>query len=126
MKTFIFFLLLIPWLAGADEKRSLGKSPDGKFELLLRAPAPDDYGWVAIKDISSGVVSDTKTAQGYSYFRTDDVDAEWKGDSTAFAVGVRGTKTTTDTDIYIKDGEVWERLEFPDFVANILGRQGVF
>jgi hypothetical protein len=126
MKAAVLILLLIPYFAVAEEQRSLGKSPDGKFELMLVAEKPDDYGWVIIKNISSGEVSETETAQGYGYFRTDDVDASWKADSTAFAVGVRGTKTTTDTDIYFKNVEVWEKVEFPSFVANILGRQGVF
>jgi hypothetical protein len=126
MKATVLTLLLIPCITVAAEERSLGKSPDGKFELRLVAERPDDYGWVVIKNTSSGEVSKTETAQGYSYFRTDDVDASWKDDSTAFAVGVRGTKTTTDTDIYFKDGDVWEKVVFPAFVANILGRQGVF
>jgi hypothetical protein len=126
MNTAVQILLLIPCLAVAEEQRSLGKSPDGKFELVLQAERPDDYGWVVIKNTSSGEVAQTETSQGYSYFSTDDVEASWKGDSTAFAIGVRGTKTTTETDIYVKDGEVWEKIEFPPFVANILGRQGVF
>lgn len=126
MKSVILILLLIPCIVIAAEERSLGKSPDGKFELMLEAESPDDYGWVVIKNTGSGKVSETETAQGYSYFRTDDVNASWKADSTAFAVGVRGTKTTTDTDIYFKDGEAWEKIEYPPFVANILGRQGVF
>jgi len=126
MKAVVLILLLVPCIALAEEKRSLGKSPDGRFELMLEAEKPDDYGWVVIKDARSGKVIETETAPGYSYFRTDDVDASWKADSSAFAVGVRGTKTSTDTDIYFKDGEVWEKIEFPPFVTNILGRQGVF
>ena len=126
MKAAILTLLLIPCIAVAAEVRGLGKSPDGTFELILKAEKADAYGWVAVKTIRSGKVSETETAQGYSNFRSDDVHASWKTDSTAFAVGVRGTKTTTETDVYIKDGEVWEKLEFPPFIANILGRQGVF
>jgi len=126
MTVVILMLLLTPCIAVAEEERSLGTSPDGKFELMLVAERPDDHGWVAIKNTSYGRVIETETDQGYSYFQTDDVHASWKADSTAFAIGLRGTKTTIDTDIYFKDGEVWERLAFPPFVANILGRQGVF
>lgn len=48
MKAVVLMLLLIPCIAVAEEKRSLGKSPDGKFELMLEAETPDDYGWVVI------------------------------------------------------------------------------
>ncbi|MGK0186858.1 MAG: hypothetical protein ACI9R3_002642 [Verrucomicrobiales bacterium] len=58
---------------------------------------------VSIKNISTGETIDTVTGQGYSYFRTDDVEAVWKEDSTAFAVSVRGTKTTRSTDVYMRD-----------------------
>ena len=126
MKAALLAILLIPGVMIAEEERSLGKSPDGNFELLLRASAPDDYGWVSIKNANTGGTTDTETGQGYRYFRTDDVDAVWKEDSTAFAVSVRGTKTTRSTEVYIRDGERWEKLEFPPFIANILGRQGVF
>ncbi|MCH1502885.1 MAG: hypothetical protein L7V86_04830 [Verrucomicrobiales bacterium] len=125
MKATLLMLLLIPAMGFAIEERSLGVSPDKNFELLLRAETPEDYGLVSIKNISTSETIDTMTGQGYSYFRTDDVEAVWKEDSTAFAVSVRGTKTTRSTDVYIRDGERWRKLVLPPYIPNILGRQGV-
>jgi hypothetical protein len=125
MKATLLALLLVPLVAVADEVRSLAKSPDGKFELLLQASAPDDYGWVVIKNASTGKIIESETSQGYSYFPTDDVHAEWRDDSSAFAVSVQGTKTTRYTDVYFKDEDRWEKMDLPPFIDNILGRQGV-
>ncbi|MEM7010974.1 MAG: hypothetical protein AAF585_05765 [Verrucomicrobiota bacterium] len=79
-----------------------------------------------VRDSKSGTSADTKSGQGYGDFRSGDVNVAWKDSSDAFAVTMRGTKRTWHTDVYIREGKAWVKLEFPPYVANILGRQGVF
>lgn len=126
MKIFALLLALLPITALADVESSLGKSPDGRFELILTASSEKDYGRVIVRDLKSGATTETDSGQGYGYFPSGDVEAVWKDSSDAFAVTMRGTKRTWNTDVYIREGDVWEKLEFPPYVANILGRQGVF
>ncbi len=126
MKIPALLLALFPILAFADLEHSLGKSPDGHFELILTAESKQDYGRVIVRDLKSGRSLETDSGQGYGYFPSGDVEAVWKDSNDAFAVTMRGTKRTWNTDVYIREGEVWEKLEFPPYVANILGRQGVF
>jgi len=126
MKLFALIFALLPISALADVEASLGKSPDGRFELVLTASSEQDYGRVIVRDSKTGTTAETDSAQGYRYFPSGDVEAVWKASSDAFAVTIRGTKRTWHTDIYIREGDAWEKLEFPPYVANILGRQGVF
>lgn len=126
MKPFALLLALLPISALADVESSLGKSPDGRFELILTASSEKDYGRVIVRDLKSHTSTETDSGQGYGYFPSGDVDAVWKASSDAFAVNMRGTKRTWHTDVYIREGDAWEKLEFPPYVANILGRQGVF
>ena len=79
-----------------------------------------------VRDLKSGKFTGADSGQGYGYFPSGDVEAMWKDASDAFAVTMRGTKRTWNTDVYIRDRDAWEKLEFPPYVANILGRQGVF
>ena len=126
MKLFALLIVLLPISALADVESSLGKSPDGRFELILAASSEKDYGRVIVRDLKSHASTETDSVQGYGDFPSGDVDAEWKASSDAFAVTMRGTKRTWHTDVYIREGDAWEKLEFPPYVANILGRQGVF
>lgn len=126
MKLFALLLALLPICAFADVESSLGKSPDGRFELVLTASSEKDYGRVIVRELKSGASTETDSGQGYGYFPSGDVEAVWKASSDAFAVTMRGTKRTWNTDVYIREGVEWEKLEFPPYVANILGRQGVF
>ncbi|MEZ5330338.1 MAG: hypothetical protein R3F19_35270 [Verrucomicrobiales bacterium] len=126
MKLFALLLALLPITAIADVESSLGKSPDGRFELILAASSEKDYGRVIVRDLKSGATTETDSGQGYGYFPSGDVEAVWKTSSDAFAVTMRGTKRTWNTDVYIREGDAWEKLEFPPYVANIHGRQGVF
>lgn len=125
-KILLLALALMPGLALAEVERSLAKSPDGRFELVLTTESNHDSGRVLVRDLKSGGATDTDSGQGYAQFPADDIEAEGKDDSTAFAVTMRGTKRTRNTDVYIRDADIWEKLEFPPYVANILGRQGVF
>lgn len=113
-------------VALGDVERSLGKSPDGRFELFLTAESKADYGNVEVRELKSGARISIDSGQGYGLFPTDDIHAIWKASSDAFAVTMQGTKTTQDTDVYFRDGAAWEKLEFPGYEMNILGRQGVF
>jgi hypothetical protein len=126
MKLLALLLTLLPISALADVESSLGKSPDGRFDLILTASSEKDYGRVTVRDLKSGKSTETDSGQGYGYFPSGDVEAVWKASSDAFAVTMRGTKRTWNTDVYIREGAAWEKLEFPSYVANILGRQGVF
>lgn len=126
MKLLALLLALFPLLALANVESSLGKSPNGQFELILTASSKDDYGVVIVRDLKSGKSAGTDSGQGYGYFPSNDVKVMWKDTSDAFAVTMRGTKRTWNTDVYIREGVAWEKLEFPPYVANILGRQGVF
>ena len=126
MKLFALLLALWPIAALADVESSLAKSPDGRFELILTASSQRDYGRVIVRDLRSGATTETDSGQGYGYFPSCDVEAVWKASGDAFAVTTRGTKRTWNTDVYIREGDAWEKLEFPSYVANILGRQGVF
>ena len=119
-------LALLRLCAVADVSRSLGKSPDNRFELVLSASSNKDLGMVLIRDLKSGQTTPTDTWQGYGSFETEDIEATWRKTSDAFAVTVRGTKRTWNTDVYVLDDKAWEKLDFPPYVANILGRQGVF
>jgi hypothetical protein len=125
-KLFALIFTLLSISAFADVEASLGKSPDGRFELVLTASSDEDYGQVIVRNVKTGTSTETDSRQGYGYFPSRDVEAAWKQSSDAFAVTVRGTKRTWHTDVYIKDGDAWEKLDFPPYVANILGRQGVF
>jgi hypothetical protein len=126
MKSLLLLLAFGPCLVFADVERSLGKSPDGRFELILTAASKQDYGRVVVRDLKSHGMAETDSGQGYGYFPSDDIEATWKNTSDAFAVTMRGTKRTRNTDVYIRDADTWEKLRFPPYVANILGRQGVF
>lgn len=126
MKLFALLVTLLPITAFADVEKSLGRSPDGRFELLLTASSEQDYGQVNVRDSKTGKSTETDSGQGYGYFPSGDVEVAWKQSSDAFAVTMRGTKRTWNTDVYIREGDTWEKLEFPPYVANILGRQGVF
>lgn len=119
-------MALVPITLFAEVSRSLGKSPDGSFELFLVTASDDDLGMVVVKNLKSGKTAKTETSQGYGTFENSDVEATWKSASDAFAVEVRGTKRTRNTDVYLLNGDIWEKLDFPPYVANILGRQGVF
>ena len=126
MKLFSLLLTLLPVCAFADVESSLGKSPDGRFELVLTASSEEDYGRVIVRELKSGALTETDSGQGYGFFPSGDVEAVWKASSDAFAVTMRGTKRSWNTDVYIREGDGWKKLEFPPYVANILGRQGVF
>jgi hypothetical protein len=126
MKLFSLLLTLLPICAFADVESSLGKSPDGRSELVLTASSEEDYGRVVVRDLKSGGSTETDSRQGYGFFPSGDVEAVWKASSDAFAVTMRGTKRSWNTDVYIREGDEWKKLEFPRFVDNILGRQGVF
>ncbi|MEZ5300224.1 MAG: hypothetical protein R3F11_06095 [Verrucomicrobiales bacterium] len=123
----LLFAVLVssPARTHADVENSLGKSPDGRFELILTAVSKNDYGRVIVRDLTNGNSVETESGQGYGYFPSGDVTAIWRDSSDAFAVTMRGTKRTWNTDVYIRDGEAWQKLDFPPYVANILGRQGV-
>lgn len=121
----LLFVTLGQKAAVAELERSLGKSPDDRFELLLRAESDKDYGWVMIRNRDSGEVIETETAQGYHYFPADDVKAFWRESGDAFAVTYRGTQRTWHTDIYVEGEGNFIKLTFPPYRANILGRQGV-
>ena len=126
MKLVALLLTLLPIPSFADVESSLGKSPDGRLELILTASSEKDYGRVVVRDLKSGTSAETDSGQGYGYFPSGDVEGMWKASSDAFAVTMRGTKRTWNTDVYVREGEAWEKLEFPAYCANILGRQGVF
>ena len=126
MKLFSLLLTLFPICAFADVESSLGKSPDGRFELVLTASSEEDFGRVIVRDLKSGGSTETDSGQGYGFFPSGDVEAVWKASSDAFAVTMRGTKRSWNTDVYIREGDEWKKLEFPPYVDNILGRQGVF
>jgi hypothetical protein len=126
MKLLALFVAFVPGILFAEVSRSLGKSPNKSYELILVAESDDDLGMVVVKDLKSGKTYGTETSQGYGTFVNSDVEATWKSTSDAFAVTVRGTKTTRNTDVYVLSGGSWERMSFPPYVTNILGRQGVF
>jgi|LakMenEpi03Aug12_release.lakeMendotaPanAssembly.Ray.scaffolds.fasta_scaffold206648_2 hypothetical protein len=126
MRLLVIIAALIPFTLRAEVSRSLGKSPNGSFELFLVTESAEDLGMVVVKNLKSGKTAETETSQGYGTFENSDVEATWKSTSDAFAVEVRGTKRTRNTDVYILNGDAWEKLAFPPYVANILGRQGVF
>ena len=126
LKLLCISLVLFPLGVVADVSRSLGKSPDNRYELVLSAPSNKDLGMVLIRDLKSVQTTPTDTGQGYGSFETEDVETAWSKTGDAFAVTVRGTKRTWNTDVYILDDKTWEKLKFPPYVANILGRQGVF
>ena len=126
MKHFALIFALFPISAFADVEASLGKSPDGRFELVLVASSETDYGQVMVRDSKTSTSAMTDSGQGYGYFPSGDVEATWKTSSDAFAVTMRGPKHTWNSHVYIREGDEWEKLEFPPYVANILGRQGVF
>lgn len=126
MKLLALFLAFVPGVLFAEVSRSLGKSLNNSYELILVAESDGDLGMVVVKDLKSGKTYGTQTSQGYGTFVNSDVEATWKSTGDAFAVTVRGTKRTRNTDVYLLDGDIWVKLEFPPYITNILGRQGVF
>ena len=68
MKLFALVLALLPVSAFADVEASLGKSPDGRFELILTASSEKDYGQVIVRDLKTGTSAKTDSGQGYGYF----------------------------------------------------------
>jgi hypothetical protein len=124
-KSLLLLVSLIPTFVQADLESSLGKSPNGRFELLLTAESAKDFGQVIVRDLKNGTNVEIDSGQGYGFFPSGGVEATWKGASEAFAITMRGTKRTWHTDVYLRDGKGWQKLDFPPYVANILGRQGV-
>jgi len=125
MKLFALISIVMPVPALAGVEASLGKSPDGRFEVVLAARSEKDYGRVMVRDSKTGTSAGTDSGQGYGYFPSGDVEVAWKASSDAFAVTLRGSRSTWNTDVYIREEDVWEKLVFPPYVENILGRQGV-
>ena len=78
MKPIALLLALLPISALADVESSLGKSPDGRFELILIARSEKEYGRVIVRDLKSNTSTATDSGQGYGSFPSGDVDAVWK------------------------------------------------
>lgn len=126
MRLWALLLAALPALVMADVERSLGKSPDGHWELILTAESEKDLeSQIILRHLTNGKIIETDSSPGYGTFAFADVEAFWKNSSDAFALTLRGTKRTWHTEVYIRKGNLWEKLKLPAYVENILGRQGV-
>lgn len=120
----LLFFTSLPRAVQGDAERLLARAPQGDLELVLKSGDSKEYGALVIRNAKTGETQPTDSGQGYGYLDDEDQGAVWKPSGDAFAVTLRGTKTTRHTDVYVRKSGSWQKLEFPAFVENILGRQG--
>jgi hypothetical protein len=96
------------------------KSPDGKYEVEYHKSLPHESN-VKFKNTKTGKVLGDAFSNGYdssSYLET-----AWSPDSRYLAVVARGTRTTSEIEIFAFSDDSVEQIRLPDYRLNLLGRR---
>jgi hypothetical protein len=117
----LFFLFSIATDSQAKET-TISTSPDGRYEVVVTAQADQlDIPFAQIRDKKTRKKFETN-AMGYD--GREEIEAIWRTDSHVVALNFSAGRTTHETLLYwVESGRI-TKITLPDFVLNILGRQG--
>ena len=120
---FFILLLFLGLVARSHAKESkVATSPDGRYEVIVTTQADQqEIPFAQIRDKKTRKRFDTE-ALGYDGHA--DVEATWRPDSRVVALNFSAGKHTHETLLYFVESGRITKIQLPDFVLNILGRQG--
>jgi hypothetical protein len=110
--------LIVAVRAPAQTKNST-TSPDGRYEVIFVEQKQDDITVARIRDKKTKKVSDTEAISW-----DGEIEVRWRKDSHVVALNFSAGKHTRDTLLYAADNGRIYQIEMPDFIMNILGREG--
>ena len=96
-------------------------SPDNRYRVIIKDDPDQELSYAAICDRKTGKMLST---DALTYYQGGGVDVQWRKDSHVVALGFEPGKTRYETLLYwIDNGKIF-KVQLPDFMLNILGRQG--
>lgn len=115
----LMVLSVVAWTHAEESK--LATSPDGRYEAVLTELTDEGIPFARIRDKKTKKSFDT---DAHGYERNAEIEASWRLDSRVVALNFSAGRRTHDTLLYsVKNGRI-TLIKLPDFVLNILGRQG--
>jgi hypothetical protein len=115
------FLYLVPVGESLAKDETISLSPDGRYEVVVVDEADGSGSFARIREKKTKKKFYTE-AMGYEHSRA--IHALWRQDSKVVAINFSAGKHRDETVLYSLVNGVVSKVTLPDFVLNILGRQG--
>jgi len=122
----IWSLMLVIWCFGfvahgSAKEEKISTSPDGRYEVVITNFPGDTTPFARIRDKKTKRKIDT---DAHGDDRSPEIGAIWREDSKVVALNFSAGKHTSETVLYWVQNGRFSKMVLPDFVMNILGRQG--